>query len=446
MQKLTYDDILNSDCVLYHYIRGSHAYGLQKPDGTSDIDTALVYLEPVEQLLGLRNNYQDQVADERNDNVGYSLEKFMNLLLKSNPTVLESLFIPERCIIKEHPLMSEIKKHRDKFITKACFKPFIEYGKSQIMKCRGLNKRFLQEKVERKGPMDFIYTFHPDIEGGSTHFSDWLEYRGMRQEYCGLVNIPNMPNQSVFYDWGRHFQEEGIDYETLRDAIISGFRRMETTVDIIREMKANGATENDETYAERLKTARLYNMGMFICGLYHLSVTDESFVEWFNSLRPLGYRGMVNPNGSSNELKLESIPKGEKAVAKVYYNKDGYSQHCVQYKNQKTWEKERNPERYRENCGKQFDRKNVSHAVRLLHMGIEIARGEGFNVDRTNIDRDFIMGIRMGNTSYEEIIAYIESKNAEMEEAIRLSTLPDAIDEDFVNDLLLGIRKKQIAS
>ena len=77
-------------------------------------------------------------------------------------------------------------------------------------------------------------------------------------------------------------------------------------------------------------------------------------------------------------------------------------------------------------------------------MGIEIAKGEGFNVDRTNIDRDFIMNIRLGNTSYEEIISYIEGKKDEMEILIKSSTLPDKIDENFVNNLLVDIRKKQL--
>ena len=77
-------------------------------------------------------------------------------------------------------------------------------------------------------------------------------------------------------------------------------------------------------------------------------------------------------------------------------------------------------------------------------MGLEIAKGEGFNVDRTNIDRDFILNIRLGNTSYEEITEYLESKKNEMDEAMKASTLPDEIDVEFVNNLLLDIRIDQI--
>ena len=54
------------------------------------------------------------------------------------------------------------------------------------------------------------------------------------------------------------------------------------------------------------------------------------------------------------------------------------------------------------------------------------------------------MNIRLGNTSYDEIITYLESKKGEMEEAMKTSTLPDAIDVDFVNDMLIDIRKQQL--
>ena len=195
--------------------------------------------------------------------------------------------------------------------------------------------------------------------------------------------------------------------------------------------------------ADRLKDNQFCNMYNFICEFYHLK-TPLDFKSWYAHQLPIGYKGMVGEDKLSNELRLSSVSKGEKPICYIYYNKDGYSQHCREYKEYKEWEKNRNPERYKENCGKQFDRKNVAHAVRLLHMGIEIAKGEGFNVDRTNIDRDFIMNIRLGNTSYEEIISYIEGKKDEMEILMKSSTLPDKIDENFVNNLLVDIRKKQL--
>ena len=177
MKKYSFEDIVENGLLLYHYIRGSKAYGLDLEN--SDTDHGFIYLAPPEQLLGLGLDYQDQIASEKNDDTGYELNKFFQLLLKSNPTVLESLFVPERCIKYEHPIMTEIKKHRDKFITKECFKPILGYSYEQIRKCRGLNKRFLQEKIERKGILDFVYTYHKQ---GSSKIQNWLEYRNLKQK------------------------------------------------------------------------------------------------------------------------------------------------------------------------------------------------------------------------------------------------------------------------
>ena len=43
-------------------------------------------------------------------------------------------------------------------------------------------------------------------------------------------------------------------------------------------------------------------------------------------------------------------------------------------------------------------------------------------------------------------MAYVEEKTAEFNKAIETSTLKEKIDVDFVNDLLIDIRKQQLKS
>lgn len=427
-------NIIEPQNLLYKYIRGSRAYGLEKPDGTSDTDTGGVFLSPVKNLLDLGFNYKDQVSSDRHDDVYLELNKFMRLLLKSNPTVLESLFIPERCILFEDPIMTQIKEHRDKFITKQCFKPIMGYAIEQIRKCRGLHKHFLQEKVERRGVLDFVYTYYKQ---GSSKINNWLEYRAMKQKYCGLVNVPNMRDAySLFYDWGNHFLNESITEEMVTNAALD-----KNEVDLFNLVKRYKAGEKQ--VEKDMKAAQFQNMVKFITEFYNIKDTEE-LRAWYRKQKPIGYRGLINGKETSNELRLSSVAKNELPICQISYNKDAYSQHCKTYLSQKEWEANRNPQRYLENTGKLFDRKNVAHSIRLMHMGLEIAKGEGFNVDRTNIDRDFILNIRLGNTSYEEIMEYLESKKIEMDEAMKASSLPAEIDVNFVNDLLLNIRMEQV--
>ena len=73
-------------------------------------------------------------------------------------------------------------------------------------------------------------------------------------------------------------------------------------------------------------------------------------------------------------------------------------------------------------------------------MAYEIATGQGFNVVRT-WDRDFLMKVRQHQFEYDYIIDYVEDFKVKMEEAMAKSTLPEEIDENFVNDLLIDIRR-----
>lgn len=437
MKKYTFEDIREKGLLLYEFVRGSVSQGINTQ--SSDIDHGGVYLAPAEQLLGLGLDYQDEIKSEKGDDDWMELNKFMRLLLKSNPTVLESLFIDDKYVLYEHPIMTEIKKHRNEFITKECFSGFIGYSCEQIKKCRSLKKLFVQPIVERKTVLDFCYTFYKQ---GSTKIENWLDYRGLKQKYCGLVNIPNMMETiGVYYDWGNHFLNENIHIEELYGAYdnIGTY----STTDIITKMKKSTDDNEKLKLEEDLKKCHMCNMVGFIMDFYHL---DDMFAlrDWYYEQSPIGYKGIVNEKGTSNELRLSSVAKDERPVCYMTYNKNAFSSHCKDYKEYKDWEKNRNPVRYLQNKGKQFDRKNVAHAIRLMHMGIEIARGEGVKVDRTNIDRDFIMNIRNGNSSYEDIISYLENKKIEMEDAMTSSTLPEKIDIEKINNLLIEIRKRQL--
>lgn len=427
MKTLTFEDIEKEGLLLYKYKRGSLAQGTFI-EGKSDIDTCSVYLAPTEQLLGLGFDYQDEVSDEKHDNVAWEFSKFMRLLIKSNPTVLESLFVDDEFVDYEHPIITELKKHRDKFVTKKCFDSFGAYAVSQIKKCRSLNKKCLQDeskKVERRTSLSFCYTYYNQ---GSTKIENWLAYRGLRQECCGLNKIPNMRDDyGVYYDWGHHWEIVGYGPD-----------------EALRYFLDN--IENEEVYRDDEK----FCVGRFIrnSGWYYLVMPIEGVIKYkFNDFlthKPIGYRGIFK-NEESTEVRLSSIDdKNDKPICHMSYNEDGFRKHCNDYKNYLDWLKNRNPVRYAENKGKNYDAKNVAHSFRLMNMCIEIANNQGFNVNRRNIDREFLLDVKQHKYEYEDIIRMLDEKKIEMEEAIKKSTLPDDIDIDWVNDFVVNIRKKQL--
>lgn len=408
-----FETIKNEGRVMYHVLRGSHAYNLATEK--SDYDYSAVYLCEPKELLGLGFDYKDQVSDAKHDNTWFEIGCYLKLLLKSNPTVMEYLFVPERCIVdKVHPLFMPILENKKEFLSKQLFNPLFGYAKQQLNKCRGYNKmcNWEKDKITRKTPFDFCYTFK---DQGSTKMLNWLDNNGLKQKYCGLVNTPNMHDiYSVFYDWGNHLLNENI------------------TIDMLLDSK-------------KLKTSypHITPFTNFIIDSFNIEC-EEQLKSWFNNQNPIGYKGIMGEDGKSNELRLSSVEKGVKPICHMSYNETGYTKHCIDYKNYQTWLKERNPVRFESNLNHNYDAKNVSHMVRLIHMGLELAQdGSTLNVERT-WDRDFILKVKNHGFEFDEIMSYVEEKTEQFNKAIETSTLKEKIDVNFVNDLLIDIRKQQL--
>ena len=326
-------------------------------------------------------------------------------------------------MLYEHPIITELKKHRERFITKKCFNSFGAYAVSQIKKCRSLDKKILQDEerhIERRSILSFCYTYYNQ---GSTKIENWLAYRGLRPECCGLTNIPNMhDNYGVFYDWGQHW--EIVDY-TADDAVKYYTKHF----------------GEDDKYCDDEK----YCLGRYL--YYEHCHWNKGQWNGFTDpiTRPnLHYRGIFK-NDESTEVCLSSIDdKNDKPICYMSYNKDGFTKHCKDYKEFMEWKANRNPVRYAENKDKNYDAKNVSHAFRLMNMCIEIAQGKGFIVNRRGIDREFLLDVKQHKYEYDDIIKMLDSKKIEMDKAIASSNLPDDIDVDFVNNFVVNIRKKQL--
>jgi predicted nucleotidyltransferase len=142
----------------------------------------------------------------------------------------------------------------------------------------------------------------------------------------------------------------------------------------------------------------------------------------------------------SNQLRHSEIPKGLMLEGFLYYNLNGYSQYCKEYKEYWEWVEKRNPVRYNDNAqhGKGYDGKNLMHCLRMLDMAIEVAQGKGINLVRPN--REWLLSVRRGEASYEEIIGLIEQKKVQMDEAFERSELPTHVNPKFVHNLLIEMR------
>lgn len=175
------------------------------------------------------------------------------------------------------------------------------------------------------------------------------------------------------------------------------------------------------------------------CGLVNVANMPSIYGLYHNEDQE--YRGIINKS-EANDVALSSIPKEEKQIGLVYFNKDGYSKYCKEYKSYWDWVKNRNESRYQGtlNHGKSYDAKNMMHTFRLLEMAIEIANEGLVRVKRPN--RDFLLKIKNGDFEFDYLVSLAETKRLEMEEAFDRSELPDKPDIDQIQNVLVELRSE----
>lgn len=174
------------------------------------------------------------------------------------------------------------------------------------------------------------------------------------------------------------------------------------------------------------------------CGLVNIAHMKDIYGLYHDP--EAGYSGVMRKE-TSNDVALSSIAKEAEQAALMYYNRDGYSHYCREYKEYWEWVEKRNDVRYEQTLdhGKHYDAKNMMHTFRLLEMAIEIARTGAVQVRRP--DRDFLLRIKSGAFEYDDLLAQADAKTKEMEAAFSQTILPEKPDLQVVNQLLVELRK-----
>jgi hypothetical protein len=189
---MTYEQLKQrKELILLDCISGSTAYNLNVAG--SDVDKKGIFIMPQKQLYGFEQ--QEQIANATNDEVYFEIGRFLDLLTKNNPNILELLNTPQEFVLYRHPVMELIKP--EDFLSKVCLDTFAGYAQTQIKKARGLNKKINRPMdTERKSVLDFCFVIH---NNGSIPLKEWLkETNSVYGEY-GLVNLDHFRNVYLLY-------------------------------------------------------------------------------------------------------------------------------------------------------------------------------------------------------------------------------------------------------
>ncbi len=189
--------------ILLEAISGSRAQGLNTPE--SDTDIRGVYIAPRAYFYGL--NSTDQVHNSSQDLVYYEIGKFVDLLSKNNPNILELFYSQAPNILLRSPLMKLLEGKQ--ILSKLCKQTFAGYARGQLKKADRLHRKVYQAMPrQRKGILDFCYVSY---QGQSVQLHRWLEKMRFEARKCGLSRIPHMPGlYAIYYDSGDTLGFNGI--------------------------------------------------------------------------------------------------------------------------------------------------------------------------------------------------------------------------------------------
>ncbi len=142
--------------TVYEVIMGSTAYGVAKD--SSDIDIYAVCIPPKHivfphlagNLIGFGpqpetfNEYQKHrmvMGDSEYDAVVYSIIKYFALCADNNPNMIDSLFVPDNCIIHQTDAGKHMRDSRLLFLSKRCYDKMRGFAFSEFKKIeRGYNQ------------------------------------------------------------------------------------------------------------------------------------------------------------------------------------------------------------------------------------------------------------------------------------------------------------------
>ena len=195
------------------------------------------------------------------------------------------------------------------------------------------------------------------------------------------------------------------------------------------------------------------------CGLAKVNDSENLYALWYDDIKEMsktkdlsnprykdwkdfGYKGVCN----DVELLLSEIPEWQIPMCRcnLYYNRNGWGEHCKDYNSYQTWLKERNTQRYVDiqNHGQKIDGKNMLHCIRLLQCTNDILDLKTINVRVKN--PEYLLSIRHGKVSLEELLESARNQIKGLKQKFEDSDLPHSVDPDLVKSILNEIRKESL--
>lgn len=164
--------------VQYEVITGSVAYGMATEGSDEDVygfcipPKAIVFpFHNGEFIYGFGPNppgfeqwsahhVKDQEARKEYDLTVYNIVKFFDLTAQCNPNMIDTLFVPQHCVLNATKIGTMVRDNRKLFLSKLAWHKFKGYAYSQMKKLRDKNPEGSRAALVEKFGYDVKYASH----------------------------------------------------------------------------------------------------------------------------------------------------------------------------------------------------------------------------------------------------------------------------------------------
>lgn len=163
--------------IQYEVIMGSVAYGISTD--TSDMDIYGFSIPPKEmvfphlkgEILGFGkqakrfDQYQQHHIYREDNNRQYDLQiysivKYFQLCMDNNPNMIDSLFVPQRCVLYCSKIADIVRENRREFLHKGSWHKFKGYAFSQLRKAKNKKPEGKRKETVEKYGYDTKFATH----------------------------------------------------------------------------------------------------------------------------------------------------------------------------------------------------------------------------------------------------------------------------------------------
>lgn len=183
----------------------------------------------------------------------YNVIKFFQLLMENNPTQLEALFVPQRCIIWSTPVSETVDRNRHIFLSKKLYHTLFGYAYQQMKKMTSpfrpaLELRAIEEElgIPHSTTLDSAKELLEGSKSGLYEYSP--EFEAYVRKYDECCNATNRFEKEKIYGYCPKF-----GYHIVRLACQAEQVMNEGTMDLERYRELYKEVRRGEWSTERIK-------------------------------------------------------------------------------------------------------------------------------------------------------------------------------------------------